>query len=351
MRIETVRTELAHIHLPPTVEAELRHRALVKSTHFSTQIEGNKLTLDQAEQVIRNQQAVFQGRERDVSEVRNYWNARMRIEEWAEKGRTVSEGLIKQLHALLEKGTRSRPTPYRSGQNAIRDANTGALVYLPPEAGDVPKLMQALVAWIESALDVNVPVPVVAGLAHYQLVTIHPYYDGNGRTARLLATFILHRYGYGLNGFLSVEEFYARDLAGYYAALATHPHHNYYMGRSETDLSGWLEYFIGTLAQTFDAVSVATRNLIKTGIKTEPKLLRSLDSRERTVLALFAKTEKLSARDVAKALSLSERMARVLLKEWSAKAWIKVADPSRKSRSYILSAKYRQYLDDLSAMT
>ena len=351
MRIEAVRTEVAHIALPPPVEAELRRQARVRSTHFSTRIEGNRLTLDEAERVIRDDRAVFQGRERDVSEVRNYWNARLRVEEWAERGRPVTEDLIRRLHALVEKGPRARATPYRDGQNAIRDAASGALVYLPPEAKDVPALMSGLAAWIESALRMDVPAPIVAGLAHYQFVTIHPYYDGNGRTARLLATFILHRSGYGLNGFLSVEEFHARDLAGYYAALAVHPHHNYYMGRAEADLSGWTEYFTGILTQTYEAVAVEARRLVDAGLQTEPVFLRGLDRRARTALALFAKTERIGARDVAEALALSERMARVLLKEWVEAGWIEVADPSRKARSYILSAKYRQYMDGLSAMT
>ena len=80
-------------------------------------------------------------------------------------------------------------------------------------------------------------------MVHYQFMTIHPYYDGNGRTARLLATFILHKGGYGLGGFFSLGEHYARGLQGYYRALTIHPRHNY-SGRREADLTPWLEYFI-----------------------------------------------------------------------------------------------------------
>lgn len=350
MRIEVARTEMAHIAIPPPVEAELRRQARVRSTHFSTSIEGNRLTLDEAERVIRDGKAVFQGRERDVAEVRNYWNARLRVEEWAEARRPVTEDLIRRLHALVEKGPRAKPTPYRKGQNAIRDAGSGALVYLPPEADEVPVLMSRLVVWIESALQAETPALIVAGLAHYQFVTIHPYYDGNGRTARLLATFLLQRQGYGLNGFLSVEEFYARDLNGYYSALATHPHHNYHMGRADADLSNWVEYFIETLANTFEAVALEARRLVNSGIEAEPDFLRKLDRRARAALAIFARSERIAANDVAEALGLSARMARVLLTGWVKDGWLEVANPSRKARAYTLSAQYRQYMDDLSAM-
>jgi Fic family protein len=96
------------------------------------------------------------------------------------------------------------------------------LIYLPPEAKDVPDLMASLVQWANEAERSGLPAPLIAAMVHYQFVTIHPYYDGNGRTARLLATFILHKGGYGLGGFFSLEEHYARDLLGYYRALTVH---------------------------------------------------------------------------------------------------------------------------------
>ncbi|MGH9162648.1 MAG: Fic family protein [Vicinamibacteraceae bacterium] len=95
------------------------------------------------------------------------------------------------------------------------------------------------------------PTPIAAALAHYQFVTIHPFMDGNGRTARLLATLILHRAGLGLRGFFSLEEYHARDLAEYYRQLATHPNHNYYEGRAEVDLTSWVEYFTRGVARVF----------------------------------------------------------------------------------------------------
>ncbi|MHB1041304.1 MAG: Fic family protein, partial [Eubacteriales bacterium] len=158
--------------------------------------------------------------------------------------------LIKfELHAVVEKGVRAKTTPYRDGQNVIRDNATGVIIYMPPEAKDVPELMAEMVAYFTEAEKEELPVPLIAALIHYQFVTIHPFFDGNGRTARLLATFILQRGGYGLNGFFSLEEHHARDLSGYHKALATHSSHNYYMGRAEADLTGWVEYFTTTLAR------------------------------------------------------------------------------------------------------
>lgn len=350
MQIEAARALVEHTTIPPAAEAELRAHARVRAVHYSTFIEGNRLTMSQAKAAIADANLQIAGRERDVSEVRNYWNALLRVEDWAQKKKPLTEELIKRLHALVEVGPRAKPTPYREGQNAIKNSSTGALIYLPPEAEDVPSLMASLVAWAAEAERSGLPAPLIAGLVHYQFVTIHPYYDGNGRTARLLATFILHKGGYGLNGFFSLEEHHARDLPGYYQALTTHPHHNYYFGRSEADLTPWLEYFISTLAAVFEAVRLTAQKCAFEGRQAEPEELRRLDHRERVVLGLFASKETVTAPQVAAELGLSERMARNLLTDWVRDGWLEVADPSRRARSYSLSAKYRQYIGSLSAI-
>jgi Fic family protein len=288
MEIEAARAVVAHTALPLAVREALRQRARLRSTHFSTRIEGNRLSLAEAEQVIAGQRTRFHGRERDVREVRNYWHALLRVEDWAARGLPLTEELIRRLHGLVEQGPRAKPTPYRDGQNAIREAESGARVYLPPEARDVPMLMAELVAWVGRAEEEELPVPLVAGLVHYQFVTVHPYYDGNGRTARLLATFLLHHGGYGLEGFFSLEEHHARDLQAYYQSLATHDHHNYYEGRAAADLTPWLEYFLQTLAAVFTA---AKDEALRAGTEgppagVEPERLRRLDPRARAVLGL-----------------------------------------------------------------
>lgn len=341
MEIEAARVVVEKTPLPPAVQAELTRRARVRATHFSTRIEGNRLTLEEAEEVISHRRRHFAGRERDVAEVQNYWNALVRVEEWAAKGRPVTEELVRRIHAIVMNGPRAKPPAYRDGQNVVRDSVTGAIVYLPPEAKDVPALMRGLVGWISAAQRQQVPGVIIAALAHYQFVTIHPYYDGNGRAARLLATFILHRSGYGLDGLFSLEEYHSRNLEAYYGALDVGGHHNYYFGRATADLTDWLEYFTGTLAAVFEAARDEALRCAKDGVRTEPDELRKLDHRARVVLALFARQNTITSRDVAGALGLSDRMARVLLAQWVAAGWLVIAEPSKRARCYALAAEYR----------
>jgi Fic family protein len=347
MEIEAAKAVVENTPLTPAVEAELRYKARVRSTHYSTRIEGNRLTLKEAQDVIEKKKTSLHGRQRDVKEVRNYWDALLKVEDWAARKVDFSEDLVRRLHSIVEKGLRSKPTTYRDGQNVIRDSQSGGIVYMPPEAKDVTALMAAMVRWVHKAEKENIPVPVIAALVHYQFVTIHPYYDGNGRTARLLATFILQRGGYGLHGFFSVEEHHARDLASYYDSLVVHQHHNYYYGRAEAELTGWVEYFISLLARVFTQAKNEAIQLGKTGVPSEPEKLRRLDHRARVVLSLFAKKDHITAKDAADALGLSNRMMRILMQQWVEDGWLTIANMSNRSRSYGLSVNYRQFVGNV----
>jgi len=337
--IERVRQAVRLTILPPVIAEQLRQQANIRSTHYSTRIEGNRLTLKETEQVIQ-QGKLFPGRERDVGEVERYYKALQQVEKWVEGKQNVTEARIRKIHAVLYKGRRAKLTPYRDGQNVIREAS-GEIVYMPPEAEDVPGLMAELVSWIHKS-EADLPVPVIAGVAHYQFVTIHPFYDGNGRTARTLTTWLLYQGGYDLGKFYALEEFYAEDLEGYYDALVTHPSHNYYFGRNDADITPWLDYFLKGMSVVFERVSEEVERHSKgEAVDENLELLRPLDRRARRVLALFAEQDFIKSSDVANLLGISTRQARELLSQWAAQGWLEIADPSRRGRKYRLEQKYQ----------
>ena len=341
--IERVRQTVHLTILPPIIAEQLRQQAYIRSTHYSTRIEGNRLTLKETEQVIQ-QGRLFPGRERDVGEVERYYKVLQQVEKWVEGKQKVTEARIRKIHALLYRGRRAKPTPYRDGQNVIRETN-GEIVYMPPEAKDVPGLMAELVSWIDES-EADLPVPVIAGMAHYQFVTIHPFYDGNGRTARTLTTWLLYQGGYDLGKFYALDEFYAKDLESYYHALVTHPNHNYYFGRNEADITPWLDYFLKGMSVVFERVAEEIEHHSKGETDDENiKLLRPLDHRARRVLGLFGKQDSIKSSDVANLLGISTRQARLLLSQWVVQGWLEIADPSRRGRKYHLGKKYRDLVN------
>lgn len=342
--IERVRETVRLTILSPALAEKLRFQAHIRSTHYSTLIEGNRLTLKETQMVVQ-QGSRFLGRERDVQEVERYYQALQHMEKWVEGGQNITEERIRKLHTILYSGRRAKPTPYRDGQNVIREVS-GKIVYLPPEAEDVPELMKNLVDWIHQA-NTEMPIPVIAGVAHYQFETIHPFFDGNGRTGRMLTTWILYQSGYDLGRFYSLEEFYAEKMQDYYAALVTHPHHNYYFGRHKAEITSWLDYFLGGMAIVFEQVSEQVKGeIMDEGINQESlALIRSLDHRARRVLGLFNGQETIRSLDVAGLLGISVRQTRDLLTGWTQEGWLEIEDPSRRGRKYRLAEKFKKLIN------
>ncbi|MCB9493434.1 MAG: Fic family protein [Epsilonproteobacteria bacterium] len=346
MRIEAAREKIAHVPITPHVLAGLRYSARLQSTHYSTAIEGNRLTSEQVERVIKRREH-FPGRERDEDEVKGYYVALDWLEQQIKKRVSLSDDLIKMVHALVMGKGRIRvsPTPYRDGQNVIRDGATGGIVYLPPEASDVATLMGELIEWVGKH-DQDLAAPLVAGIVHYQFATIHPYSDGNGRSARLLTTFMLHQSGYDLKGLFCLEEYYARDLPGYYQAISIGPSHNYYIGRAQADITSWLEYFCTGMAQACQAVLAQAQVVKSKTLPDQMQIMRSLDGKQRKALTLFSKQDVITSSDVQKLFGFKERSARALCKQWLQQGFLEVVDPSKKGRSYRLALQFRAMFDN-----
>ena len=346
MRIEAVKQAIRTLPITPRVLANLRETARLFSTHYSTMIEGNRLTQEQVAQVIGGDQH-FPGRERDQDEVKGYYTALDETERLAKRREKVSEATVQKLHALVMGGgkTRVKSTPYRAEQNVIRDARSKGIVYMPPEAKDVPWLMKQFITWINQKDEL--PVPIKAGIAHYQYATIHPYYDGNGRTARLLTTLILHLGTYDLKGLYALEEYYARNLKAYYEALTVGPSHNYYMGRAEADITKWIAYFIEGMATSFEKVRDQALREAEKGGRDQSKLLRNLDSKQRRALTLFQKSREIAAKDVADLFGYKPRTAALLCQRWVEKGFLETTDPAKKSRRYKLGGTYAAIVDEI----
>jgi Fic family protein len=342
MAVEGDRQAIMELPINVDVLAGLRHTARLAATHYSTQIEGNRLTQAQVAEAIHG--AHFPGRERDEDEVRRYYRALECVESLVERTGEIDEIEVRNIHGLVEHG-RAIPSPYRTGQSVIRDAATGQIVYMPPEAADVPGLMTELFRWLDEQLTSReLPVPVVAAITHYQYATIHPYSDGNGRTARLLTTLVLHRGGYGLKGIYSLDEHYARHLSGYYAALSVGPSHNYYFGRAEADMTGFVEYFCQSMADALGAVraQAAEARACVPAARDDTAALRRLDPRARRLLELFRSQRIATASEMAAHLQLSPRTVTSLVRRWVADGFLEVHEPARKTRSYRLSPAYEE---------
>ncbi len=340
VQIEAHKDAFSKKPLTAKLLTSLRKSARLIATHYSTQIEGNRLSMVQVEQVVK-QKGGFAYRERDEVEVANYYKALEYIEKI--KKEDFSEKIIQTIHSLVMKGT-TKSSPYRDGQNVIRDGLTGNIVYMPPEAKEVSLLMKNLVLWVNTEINNRKnPIPIIASITHYQIASIHPYYDGNGRTARLITTFLLHRYGYGLKGIYSLEEYYAKNIAKYYDALAVDNIPNYYMGRAEADITGFISFFMEAMADSFSKINKHANE--HTGIsKMNTSIIRDLDVQQRAILTLFMDFRKVSSQLIAEHLGIKKRSATNLIKKWVASGFLEIEDPSFKSRTYKLCQDLEEHI-------
>lgn len=349
IQIEAARQKALHLPLTPMVLSSLRETAKLYTTHYSTMIEGNQLSVQQVEKVLKHQEH-FPGRQRDEREIKAYYTALQQVEQWAARGAGIEEPMIRHLHALVMGDGRNsvKPSPYRDGQNVIQNARSREIVYMSPEAKDVPALMHALVEWIRE--NSSLPCPLVASIVHYQFATIHPYYDGNGRTARLLTTLTLYLGGYDLKGLYSLEEYYARNLPAYYEAISIGPSHNYYLGRAEADITAWIEYFIEGMAVSFEKVLTRMEEAGDTGSQDQAMILRKLDPKQRKALELFQTFETVTSSQIGELFGFKPRTASQLCKKWVDAGFLEIVDSSKKGRKYGLSKNYRSILESLSGL-
>jgi Fic family protein len=344
LRIEAAKEQSSLLPVTPTLLASLRETAKLSTTHYSTMMEGNQLAPGEVKELI-TAEGHFPGRERDEHEVKGYYAALEQLEEYADKKQPITEKVVQTLHALvMGKGrTRVKPTGYRTGQNAIYESGTKTIIYMPPKHEDVPELMRQLVAFIHE--NDALPSPILAAIVHYQLATIHPYFDGNGRTARLLTTLILHLGGYGLKGLYSLEEYYAKNLQDYYNAIGVGPSHNYYCGRVESDITGWIAYFTQGMAIAFEKVVGQMVKAQKEGKKDHSKLLRTLDPKQRKVLKLFKDYATVTSQQIGNLFGFQPRTNAALCKKWVEAGFLAIVDPAFKSRKYQLADKFSLLLD------
>jgi Fic family protein len=278
--IERARGFLEAATLSEEWTRRMSQRALLLEAHHTTHIEGTHLTIEQAERLWSGE-AVNDARPDDVRELLNYREAFNFVSEYLQGGDPVTEGLIREIHKRLVQGVRGgsgAPGAYRMIQNYVANAATGEIVYTPPPPIDVPSLMQELVEWLRR--DTSIHPVLVAGIAQFQLVHIHPFVDGNGRTSRLLSTLWLYRSGYDFKRLFTISEFYDRDRKRFYRALQS-------VRERGMDLTGWLEFFVEGLSTQLAEVRERGEVAIRSDVIAQA---HGLNARQAAVLdQLFAR--------------------------------------------------------------
>ena len=236
-RITILVYELNQHHLPTVVLNNMQTEAAANATYASTTIEGNPLPLTEVKRLLKNEPSQIRNSEREVL---NYNRALTALHQ--QRPKTVNEISLTAIHKTVMEGLlpAHQLGKWRQHPIIVNDLRSREAVYLPPDVQDVPALMADLFDFVAQEQDRLDPL-LVAGIFHKQFVLIHPFMDGNGRTARLATNLLLA--GLGLNFFslLNFEAYYNHNVTRYFYYVGERG--DYYESADQLEFTAWLEYF------------------------------------------------------------------------------------------------------------
>lgn len=298
----------------PQQEIKLRRQAIIRMTHHSTEIEGNQLNMRQVEALYAKKK--IDAPDRDIYEVKNYLNALKFIEKTIAEKQPITEKVILKIHKLVTDKTLAPQFcgHYRPGPIYVIRKHFGMpqeILYTGPEAKRAAQLMTEFVTWLKESEKKEINPVIVAAIAHMEIAAIHPFNDGNGRTARALATLILYQRGYDFRRLFALEDYYNTNRQDYYKAINLGKTYD----ERRTDLTSWLEYFVKGFKQEIDEVKnkilpLSTRNIdgkIKSQIYLTPEQLKIID--------FIDQVGRISAKDVEDILTCPKRTAQLQLQK------------------------------------
>ncbi|HBL52331.1 MAG: hypothetical protein A3D24_04190 [Candidatus Blackburnbacteria bacterium RIFCSPHIGHO2_02_FULL_39_13] len=307
--IEACKEIIQEAPLIPAYERQFQEEAMIRTVHHGTHIEGNDLSFEQAGKVIRGsfgetnaEKAVekvgITARERDIQEVINYRTVMEFLDKQYNTSQKndifrFSENLIKQIHKLVVNRLVSEENQgvYRKSQVVLRDSRTGEITFRPPPSVEVPYLMEDLVVFMNSKVGREVHPVIRAAVAHYVLAAIHPFVEGNGRTARAFATLVMFVEDYDIKRLFSLEEYFDRDAEAYYGALIATSGQSKELG--DRDLTAWIGYFTQGLAVELTRVREKVKKLsIDTKIRAKRGQQVALSERQIKIIEYLSENER-----------------------------------------------------------
>ncbi|MGB8217715.1 MAG: Fic family protein [Candidatus Methanoperedens sp.] len=302
VEIASAREAVLNSYLVPKWEISLRRDALIRAAHASTAIEGNPLTLEEVSQLAQGRK-VMATRKAEL-EVLNYLRVLENIEKYQELGK-ITENIILTLHKDVTKETLENPEHegrYRELQVYVGNRITGKVIFMPPQPDEVPELMSEFIEWINSDDSDNLDPVVVAGLSHYEFVRIHPFIDGNGRTARALATLILNQREFDIKKFFALDDYYDSDRIAYYNALKS-------VDQKTLDLTQWLEYFTDGVLLSISKVKEKVLQLSLDGHKKAARGQVALTENQTKIIEQIISNGRITSGEIQKMFKISRPAA------------------------------------------
>ena len=255
--VERRRWLFANLPTDPVHRDWLRRRAWVRTVHGSTRIEGNTLSDLDVDRLLDGVGTKAFPR-KDSLEVLGTRSALELVDKLAIRADIAfDQPFVREIHRRVLDGQSALLTPgeYRRGENRVAGPD-GQILFTTPPSGDVPELMRDFVGRIERQAEL--PPTILAALAHLEFVAIHPFNDGNGRTARAISRFVLTRGGYAFEGMVSLDAYLDIYRSDYFAAIRASIGQAH---RPDYDATPFVRFFLDAITGAADHVLARLRGL------------------------------------------------------------------------------------------
>ena len=322
----------AYSRLLPEIDFFI-HMHVLKESTASSMIEGTQTTINEA---LLPKGHILDERKDDWQEVHNYTKAmNFAIKEL--NSLPLSIRLLKETHRILLEGTRGEhkmPGEIRKSQNWIGGSSLQDAFYIPPDYTEIPELLSDLEKFLHNKYLVIPPLIKIA-IAHYQLETIHPFLDGNGRIGRLLITLYLVENCMLSKPTLYLSDFFERNRGAYYDSLN--------MVRVTNNIEQWIKFFLVGVGKTAKHSTNVLEKIVDLRAKNNIKLATLGKKVNNAALLLDYLYQKpiLETKDVAKELNISFVAANNLIKDFMKLGILTEETGFKRNRQFV----FRKYLN------
>lgn len=293
-RIAGIKAELNGKKLPKLVFMEMWRAAQDLSTHASTSIEGNPLPLTVVKELLKGQPKNVGASEKEVL---NYNNVLVWLDgEIKTRKLNLDIKLLLKIQKQVTTGLlpRSDIGCLRKRQVVVNDPRTRQMAFIPPSCEDVAPLIHELLKFVDSNRGELDPI-LLSGIFHKQLVLIHPFMDGNGRTTRLATKLLLSDLGLDTFNLFSFENYYNRNVSQYFATVGERG--DYYEIAKEIEFTPWLEYFTDGIIHELLRVQKLFETLVSH---------KNLEPHHQSILDYLSSHHRISDKEYAKLTSRAD---------------------------------------------
>ena len=277
---------------------ELRRKSRIRSIHSSLAIENNQLSLFQVEDVINGKMVI--GEQKDIQEVKNAYEAYEQID----KVNPYSVDDLKKIHGILTFLIEKDAGKFRNHGEAVYDGNIQ--IFMAPPHKMVSTLMDNLFNWMIENKDKVNPL-ILSSVFHYEFVFIHPFHDGNGRTARIWQTAILSNWEKAFT-YLPIESMIKKNQEEYYKVID-----NCNKAGESTE---FIEFMLKMINDTIDDV-INSREM-------KDKLELLLSENESKIIECIKRNVLIGAKDIIEQTSIADRTARRILSKLAENGMIEI---------------------------